>query len=177
MLSDILDGAQATGNDAFSALTDIFDLSKVDPKLVSTSHTSPISQVPHQSQTPSIWSKTSRTRSRNESDIEDEQSSKKQRKKEKIDIGQAITYMVDELRKSREAKQWLKEQKTIQEKAIEILYKDYEDRLTDEGFVVAINTLEADTKAHVFTMLKEGEKRDRWLEIAAVVELLPRSDN
>jgi hypothetical protein len=151
-------------------------MSKVDPTLLNTQAISIpqpsafISQDSSQSQslTPSILSK---SRSRNESDNEDD--TKRQRKKEKIDLGQAITNMADELRRSREAKQEFRDQKIVQEKAIDILYKDYENRLDNDAFVEAINVLESESKARIFTRLKADEKRDRWLEVAISTELLP----
>ncbi|KAK9365300.1 hypothetical protein V1509DRAFT_676245 [Lipomyces kononenkoae] len=105
---------------------------------------------------------------RNESDNEDE---KRPRKKQKVDIGQAVASKVDELRRSREAKQ---DKKTVQETAIDLLYRDYETRLDTDAFVDAINVLESESKARIFTRLKADEKRDRWLEVAIGTELLPQ---
>ncbi|KAK9351154.1 hypothetical protein V1505DRAFT_356395 [Lipomyces doorenjongii] len=78
--------------------------------------------------------------------------------------------MVDELRRSREAKQY---QKTVQETAIDILYRDYETRLDTDAFVEAINVLESESKARIFTRLKADEKRDRWFEVAIGTEVFP----
>ncbi|KAK9334838.1 hypothetical protein V1521DRAFT_441688 [Lipomyces starkeyi] len=76
--------------------------------------------------------------------------------------------MVEELRRSREAKQY---QKTVQETAVDILYRDYETRLDTGAFVEAVNVLESESKARIFTRLKADEKRDRWLEVAIGTEI------
>jgi hypothetical protein len=80
--------------------------------------------------------------------------------------------MVEELRRDRQIKQ---EQKTIQAQAVDIMYRDYEDRLDDEAFVQAIRVLESESKLRIFTSLRAGTKRDRWLEVEISTELLPKS--
>ncbi|KAK9373140.1 uncharacterized protein V1513DRAFT_465931 [Lipomyces chichibuensis] len=146
ILGEVLDGAQATGQGALSPIR----------KLV----------LPFNVQT------SSRSQSdRNESDNED--NIKRPRTMKKIDIGQAVASMVDELRRSREAKQ---DKTTIQETAIDVLYRDYEAGLGIDAFVDAINVLESESKARIFTRLNADEKRDRWLEVAIGTELLPQQE-
>ncbi|KAK9492809.1 hypothetical protein V1508DRAFT_439484 [Lipomyces doorenjongii] len=63
--------------------------------------------------------------------------------------------------------------KMVQETAIDILYRDYETRLDADAFVKAINVLESESKARIFTRLKADEKRDRRLEVAIGTEVFP----
>ncbi|KAK9372061.1 uncharacterized protein V1513DRAFT_475143 [Lipomyces chichibuensis] len=87
-------------------------------------------------------------------------------------IATAVSSAVEELCRFREAKQF---QKTVQETAIDILYRDYETRLDTNAFVEAINVLESESKARIFTGLKADAKRDRWLEVAICTEIFPQS--
>ncbi|KAJ8103700.1 hypothetical protein POJ06DRAFT_272386 [Lipomyces tetrasporus] len=132
ILGEVLDGAQATGQGALSVYSNSPAVPNIDPAQAN-------SQV-----SPTIQRATSsRYQSdRNESDDEDE---KRPRKKQKVDIGQAVASMVSELRRSH-----------------------------TEAFVDAINVLESESKARIFTRLKSDEKRDRWLEVAIGTELLPQ---
>jgi hypothetical protein len=63
--------------------------------------------------------------------------------------------------------------KTVQEKAIELLYSDYEQRIDDDMFLMAIKALEVESKARVFIVLRAGDKRDRWLETLVRTVLMP----
>ncbi|KAK9429393.1 hypothetical protein V1505DRAFT_171059 [Lipomyces doorenjongii] len=128
MLREILDGAQATGQRALSVYSNSPATPNIDPALAETRGHSSQSQ--------------SKSSDLNWSDNDDD--TKRPYKKRKVDVAQAVTSMVDELRRSREAKQY---QKTVQETAIDILYRDYETRLDTDAFVKAINVLESDSKA------------------------------
>lgn len=76
-------------------------------------------------------------------------------------------------REAREARQLRQEQTmTTQEKAIDILYRDYKDRLTDADFLDAVVLVETENKARVFIALREGD-RDRWLQKNISAELYP----
>jgi len=162
----MLEGTQATGAQAFSATAS--DLSLVDPQLllaapdtISRTHT-PLTAVAN------------RTRGLDLSDDEPEPSRKRQRRKgdDRVDLGQAIAGMAKELRLSRESNRELAG--TPQERAMELLNKEYDDRLDDEAFLEAVDLFESDAKARAFITLKPGHRRDRWLEIAISKELLPQ---
>jgi hypothetical protein len=57
-------------------------------------------------------------------------------------------------------------------KAIEILAKEYETRLSEDDFDTAIEVLSDEAKASVFLGLLKQDIRDRWLERHANVLLL-----
>jgi hypothetical protein len=94
---------------------------------------------------------------------------------DKVNLGVAISNMTTELRLTRESKE--EPMKTPQEKAIELLYKEYQDRLTDIDFVEAITLLESESKARIFVALRGGDIRDKWLEKNTSTELLLRELN
>ncbi|KAK9326632.1 hypothetical protein V1520DRAFT_123351, partial [Lipomyces starkeyi] len=152
ILREILDGAQATGQRALSVYSNSPATPNVDLALAERQGYSSQSQ--------------SKSFDRNWSDNEDD--TKRPHKRQKVDIANAVTSMVEELRRSREAKQY---QKTVQETAVDILYRDYETRLDTGAFVEAVNVLESESKARIFTRLKADEKRDRWLEVAIGTEI------
>ncbi|MCJ1465730.1 hypothetical protein MMC07_004349 [Pseudocyphellaria aurata] len=81
--------------------------------------------------------------------------------------------MTEELSKRRKTRQPDQPQSTKQEMAIALLYSDYETRLGTEGFVEAINLIENESKAMIFTSLRAGDKRDRWLERQIGTEIWP----
>jgi hypothetical protein len=57
-------------------------------------------------------------------------------------------------------------------KAIEILSEEYYERLTEDDFVRAIDTLSDDIKASVFISLSRKDTRDNWLERHASIILI-----
>jgi hypothetical protein len=57
-------------------------------------------------------------------------------------------------------------------KAIEILSKEYYERLTEDDFLCAIETLSDDIKASVFISLSRKDTRDKWLERHASIILI-----
>lgn len=59
------------------------------------------------------------------------------------------------------------------ERAVTLLYSDYETRLDDDSFVRAIDFVENESKASIFLVMKPGNKRDRWLGLHINVELEP----
>lgn len=65
---------------------------------------------------------------------------------------------------------------TKQKVAVTLLYTDYESRLSDDSFVKAINLVENEGKAIIFTAMQPGIKRDCWLcgQINADFEPLAR---
>jgi hypothetical protein len=65
---------------------------------------------------------------------------------------------------------------STQEKAIDILKKEYTKRLTIEGYISALQALEIPAKATTFVRLPIGERRDQWLKVIATTELLPIID-
>ncbi|KAK9366090.1 hypothetical protein V1509DRAFT_569516, partial [Lipomyces kononenkoae] len=147
ILREVLDGAQATGQSALSVYSNSSATPNVDPALAETQGYSSQSL--------------SKSSDRNWSDNEDD--TKKPHKRQKVDLAQAVTTIVEELRRSRTAKQ---NQRTVQETAVDILYRDYESRLDTGAFVEAVNVLESESKARIFTRLRADEKRDWWLEVA-----------
>jgi hypothetical protein len=125
----------------------------------------------------STRSRTPHLQSQLTSDDESESSNKTRKRRrnnkgDKVDLGIAISNMATELRLTRELKQ--EPIKTLQEKAIELLYKEYQDRLTDIDFVEAITLLESESKARIFVALRGGDIRDKWLEKNTLIELLPK---
>jgi hypothetical protein len=62
-----------------------------------------------------------------------------------VDLGVAISNMTTELRLARGLREELT--KTLQEKTIKLLYKEYQNRLTDIDFVKAITFPEPESKA------------------------------
>jgi hypothetical protein len=77
--------------------------------------------------------------------------------------------MATEIRLSRESKE---AEKTPQEKAIELLYKEYESRLSEDSFVEVVTFFESESKARIFIALKEGNIRDSWLEKNTSIRLI-----
>lgn len=59
--------------------------------------------------------------------------------------------------------------------AIALLYSQYEVWLGEDSFLDAINLVEDEVKATVFTAMRPGSKRDRWLETHINADLEPLS--
>jgi hypothetical protein len=57
-------------------------------------------------------------------------------------------------------------------KAIEILSEEYYERLTEDDFSCATDTLSDDIKASVFISLSRKDTRDKWLERHASIILI-----
>jgi hypothetical protein len=57
------------------------------------------------------------------------------------------------------------------ELGIQLLEEQYQERLSTQGFIAAINVLKDDSNASVFITLKSTTFRDRWLCKEAGVEL------
>lgn len=57
------------------------------------------------------------------------------------------------------------------ERAVALLYSDYETRLDLDSFVKAMDLVEDESKASLFLVMKPGDKRDRWLELHVGTEL------
>lgn len=89
-----------------------------------------------------------------------------------VSMAEGIALMTEELSKRRKTRPD-QLQSTKQEMAIALLYSDYETRLGTDAFVEAINLIENESKAMIFTSLRAGDKRDRWLERQIGTELWP----
>jgi hypothetical protein len=185
LLEEILENAQATGEAAFSLSTSIIDIdtihdSNIDPQLLQIdtqckasapgSITSTISQASSRLHTPMPYKRSNKSRLRPESEDRD---SDTKRARTKPDIGLAIKGMTEELRLAREAKQALADRKTFAERAIDILYQDYKNRMDSDAIITAIEVFETEHKARSFISLKADEKRDLWLERATSCCLNP----
>jgi hypothetical protein len=62
--------------------------------------------------------------------------------------------------------------KTSMMRAIEILSKEYYERLTEDDFARATETLSDDIKASIFISLSRKDRRDQWLERHASIILI-----
>jgi hypothetical protein len=188
ILGDILDHAQATGAGAFSTqqnelADEIGDdlglsLANIDPTLVEIDRasTASVSSTPRpqalsrtQSQlslqvgTPGLMYSRSKSRLREGSDDEDSR-----RPKKKVELALAVINMTEEMVKDRERKE---KRDNAPERAIEILYSTYENRMDDLTFIEALNFFTSE-KARLFLRIRPGPKRDLWLERALGIELL-----
>ena len=100
---------------------------------------------------------------------DDEQASAKP--KETISTDKEYSLMLELLANRRKTQ--VHPSRSKQEMAVALLYSDYEARLDIDSFVEAINLIENESKATIFTSMRPGDKRDRWLELQIGTVLEP----
>jgi Myb/SANT-like DNA-binding domain len=87
----------------------------------------------------------------------------------KVDLGVAISGLSEELRRARRAKE---EYLTNQQKAVQLLEREYKTRLEMMAFIDGCEFLQHEGNAVTFITLTDPQYRDRWLEVKLGTELL-----
>jgi hypothetical protein len=89
-------------------------------------------------------------------------------KKEKVDVGSAISSLSNELKAAREIKA---SHKTVSQQAVHLLKVKYSERLDLIEFIQGCTFFKDKGNAGIFLAINNAKKRDRWLEINLGVEL------
>jgi hypothetical protein len=166
ILGEILHEAQATGKGAVSMHA--FDsTSSIDPRLLSLSRIPSAITSPSTSPVPGLYNKSKKRAKVEISDDEDGVKATSTHKK--VDLGYAITSLSIEMAKSRKLRE---DHKSDQEKAVQLLEKEYGDRLDTMVFINACAFFEDEHKARSFLAISNIERRDRWLEVNLFTELI-----
>jgi hypothetical protein len=178
MLSEILHESQATGKGALSGNSPTDELLEaIDPRLVDldSASTTPSSRLSPFSQ---IKAKApyNRSKKRAKTDISDEEEERPAFKratikKEKVDVGSAISGLSEELKRTREMKA---SYKSVPQQAVRLLEVEYGERLGLMEFIQGCTFFKDEGNAEIFLAIVNVEKRDRWLEINLGVELKSR---
>jgi hypothetical protein len=164
----ILHDVQANGEGALS----LADPTPLDPRLKSldtirgSASTSPAPSKPSKlSKTP--YNKSKGKRVKGEEEDSDEGTLAPLPKK--VDLGVAITGLSDELGRARRMKENFM---TIQQKALQLLEKEYKERLHIMAFIDGTVFLQDEGNAGSFITFTDYILRDRWLEVRLGTELI-----
>lgn len=176
MLSEILHESQATGKGALSGNGPSEELLEaIDPRLVdldsvsttSSAKSSPFTQIKPKT----LYNRSKKRVKVNISNNNNEEAPAFKRaiiKKEKVDVGSAISSLSEELKRTREMKEG---HKSVPQQAVHLLEVAYGERLDLMEFVQGCAFFKDEGNAGIFLAISNVEKRDRWLEINLSVEL------
>jgi hypothetical protein len=89
-------------------------------------------------------------------------------KKERVDVGSAISSLSEELKRTREMKA---SHKSVPQQAVHLLEVAYGERLDLMDFIQGCTFFKDEGNTGIFLAIESSEKRDRWLEINLGVEL------
>jgi hypothetical protein len=101
--------------------------------------------------------------------VEDEMEDRDTIPRKKVDLGTAIAGFSEEMRRARRAKD---DFLTTQQKAVQLLEKEYKGRLDIMAFLDAIAWLQNEQNASSFITLTDPHYRDRLLEVRLSTVLL-----
>lgn len=175
LLSQILHESQATGKGAISG-EDPEDLAnlhlQIDPRLLDadleTALVTPRASLPPNSKPKPPYNRSKRRVKIELSDDEEETPALKKATLKKVDLGYAVASLTTEMAKSRELREAYK---SDQQKAINLLEREYGKRLSLMAFIEGCAFFKDDGNAGIFLSITDKERRDRWLEINLSVEL------
>jgi len=144
MISYILSDVQANGDGAFS----LAEATPVDPRLLHDSTRSSRSPTPAKSSSSRGPYNKSKKRVKVEDDMEDRDTPPQK----KVDLGAAIAGFSEEMKRARSAKD---DFLTTQQKAVQLLEKEYKGRLDIMAFLDAIAWLQNEQNASSFITLTD----------------------
>ena len=157
---------QANGNGALT----LEDPTPVDPRLKALDAAHPSASASPAPTAPPKSAKTPYKKSKNKrAKVEDDDSDEGTPAPKKVDLGTAISGLSDELGRARRAKEAFL---THQQKAVQLLEKEYKLRLEMMAFIDGCEFLQHEGNAVTFTTLTDPEYRDRWLEVKLRTELI-----
>jgi hypothetical protein len=163
LIGEILQDVQATGRSSFTTA----DLTPLDPRLMAldvSNSSASISPAPVAAPK-SVYNKSKkRAKIEEEDDVDEKVPAAK-----KVDIGMAISGLTKELTLARRLKETYL---TNQQKAVQLLEKEYKARLHIMAFIQACAFFQDKGNAGTFIALTDSETRDRFLEISIGTELV-----